>query len=278
MSSSNFLQATKFRVNKVYFTIVSAKAAAKSSVFASFTQFLKDFLIYDPAKGTFPNIFPFRTHRTNTKTISIVEELDLTKSSKSRVIFSMGHNFPIDPGAVATVAGRTLTETESIVHFLDSLFSFVNKTPKKLVFDILPWNDLKQNISLLNSIANARITNKIQQLTHISLHSDYGVANVDSRPLTFGIYYGSSAGKALAERITNEYLAYAKAVHPSRSFNTWIRHDSASPHGRLGIIRDIKPVSLIFELDFVSRNIDDLNIVYECVSNAIISNTTLLDG
>lgn len=278
MSASNFLQATKFQVNKVFFTITSSKAAIKSSAFASFTQFLKDFLIYDPAKGTFPNIFPFLTHRTNAKTISIIEEKDLTKSSKSRVIFSLGHNFPLDPGAVATVSGRTLTETESIVHFLDSLFSVMNKTSKKLLFDIIPWNDLKQNISLLNTIANARIANRVQQITHISLHSDYGVTNVDIRPLTFGIYYGSNNGKVLADRLVKDYLAYAAIVYPHRKFATWTRPDSDSPHGRLGIIRDIKPVSLIFELDFVSRNIDDLNIVYDCVSNSIISNSTLLDG
>lgn len=278
MSSSNFIQSTKFQINKAFYTVTSGKGAAKSSLFASFTQFLKDVLIRDVSKGTFPNIFPFLTHRTNAKTISYLEETDFSKTSKSRVIFSLGHNFPIDPGAVYKNVGRTFTETESIIHFVDSLIACINRTPKKLIFDILPWNDLKSSISLLNQISSARTLAKVGQLTHISLHSDYGVSNIDERPLTFGIYYGSAAGKQIADRLGKEYLAIASALYPDREFSFWARHDSASPHGRLGIIRDIKPVSLIFELDFVSRDIDSLHLVYECVSNALISNTTLLDG
>lgn len=278
MSATNFIQSTKFQINKVFFTIVSGKGAVKSTLFSSFTQFVKDVLIRDPAKGTFPNLFPFITHRGNSKTISYIEETDFSKTSKSRVIFSLGHNFPLDPGAVSSVLGRSFTETESIVHFIDNLIHVMNTTPKKLSFDLLPWNDLRSTISLLNSIATKRSEAKVAAQTHISIHSDYGVANVEQRPLTFGVYYGSSAGKVIADRLTTEYLKYAKALYPNRQFNTWVRHDSTSPHGRLGIIRDIKPVSLIFELDFVSRSADDLNIVYECVANSLISNTTLLDG
>lgn len=278
MSATNFIQSTKFQINKVFFTIVSGKGAVKSTLFSSFTQFVKDVLIRDPAKGTFPNLFPFITHRGNSKTISYTEETDFSKTSKSRVIFSLGHNFPLDPGAVSPVLGRSFTETESIVHFIDNLIHVMNTTPKKLSFDLLPWNDLRSTISLLNSIATKRSETKVAAQTHISIHSDYGVANVEQRPLTFGVYYGSSAGKVIADRLTTEYLKYAKALYPNRQFNTWVRHDSTSPHGRLGIIRDIKPVSLIFELDFVSRSADDLSIVYECVANSLISNTTLLDG
>lgn len=278
MSASNFIQSTKFQINKVFFTVTSGKGAVKSTLFSSFTQFIKDVLIRDPAKGTFPNLFPFITHRGNSKTISYVEETDFSKVSKSRVIFSLGHNFPLDPGAVFPVLGRSFTETESIVHFIDNLVHVMNRTPKKLIFDLLPWNDLKSTISLLNAISTKRTEAKVAAQTHISIHSDFGVANVDQRPLTFGIYYGSSAGKVIADRLTTEYLNYARTVYPGKAFNAWVRHDSTSPHGRLGIIRDIKPVSLIFELDFVSRPAEDLNVVYDCVANSLISNTTLLDG
>lgn len=278
MSASNFIQSTKFQINKAFFTVTSGKRAVKHTLFSSFTQFIKDVLIRDPAKGNFPNLFPFITHRSNSRTISYVEETDFSKVSKSRVIFSLGHNFPLDPGAVFPVLGRSFTETESIVHFIDNLIHVMNRTPKKLIFDLLPWNDLKSTISLLNAISTKRTEAKVAAQTHISIHSDFGVTDVDHRPLTFGIYYGSSAGKVIADRLTTEYLNYARIVYPGKVFNTWVRHDSTSPHGRLSIIRDIKPVSLIFELDFVSRSAEDLHIVYDCVANSLISNTALLDG
>lgn len=266
----SFIQATKFSIKRFFTTITGSKTSLKSSLFLSFHGLLKDNIIAEESKGQFSNIFPFITNQSSCKTINIIENREVEASSNSTILLSLGHNFPVDPGAVGFSQGKTFRETEAIAHQLDSIVSAIDSFDNKVTIDVLPWNELRSTISLINDISKFRLKKYGRMPLHISLHSDYAVPAVDTRPLTFGVYYGSEAGRKQANVLVNSFATFMKINHPNSQFKTWLRSDTQSPHGRLGIIRDTAPVSLILESDFMSRHFDELKIVQAGVAYAVV--------
>lgn len=277
MSTKTFLQASKLKVNRIFTVLTSSRRALKSSLFLSFTQFIKDSLLVNDERGSLANIFPFITHKGSASTVNSAIIDDLSKSSNSKLILSVGHNSPIDPGVTINRGGRIFTETEAIVHTFDRIILAMQHSVARLSVDVLPWNELKYTISLVNDIYKAKVANGKAIPLHIAIHTDFAVSNIDSRPITLGVYYGSNAGKEIALKITNSFGQKMKVLYPDLTSSTWIRPDSASPHGRLGIIRDTTPVSLIAEIDFINRDIELLAICQEVFADVLINDLKLAD-
>lgn len=275
MSTKTFLQASKLTVNRILTVITSSKRSLKLSLFLSFTQFIKDSLLVNSERGTFANVFPFLTHRGTASTVNCNIINDLSKSSNSRLLISVGHNYPIDPGVTINKAGRIFTETEAISHTLDKLIMAMQISISRLSIDVLPWNELKYTISLINDICKARISNKKATPIHISLHTDFAVADIESRPITLGLYFGSAAGKALASKIADAFASRMKTDYPGHTCATWVRSHIESPRGRLGVIVDTTPVSLIAEIDFINRDIELLSICQSVFADVIIDDLKL---
>lgn len=278
MTTASFLQTSKFEVNRVYTTLTSSKKTVLKSLFLSFSQFISDVLVVSKEKGTFKNLFPYKTHKSNSGSVDCKVITDINALGKAKCIISPGHNFPIDPGATFPVKGLHYSETEVVTHFLDSLILAMEGSFAKLTVDILPWNELRYTIGLINDITKRRSKTKNPVQYHISIHSDFAVRDVEARPLTLGLYYCSPAGQELALKLSAFYLERMKKDNPSKKAASWVRRDTESPHGRLGVIRDTIPVSLIAELDFVSRPFEDQLLVHQAFADVLVHDSALLDS
>lgn len=267
----NFIQATMFPIKRFFTTISSARNSLKQSAFISYHSFVVECMIAEESKGLFNNIFPFLSHQGSCKTVNITTDKPVEGKSSSKLLLSLGHNFPIDPGAVGFTQGKVFREVEAVAHQLDSIISVMDSNSSKTTIDVLPWNALKDNIRLINDISRSRRTQKLKDQVHLSLHSDFAVSDINSRPLTFGVYYGSNAGKKHSQFLVDHFALYMKLHHPGVTFRTWVRPDTASPLGRLAVIRDTIPVSLIIESDFMSRHFDDLKITQNAIAHSILA-------
>lgn len=266
-----------FAVSKTYSTFSSSSAVRTKNVLISFTQLLLEVFLKDITKGSFKNRFPFISFRDNSDTIAYISEIIPTQVSKSNVLLSLGHNYPVDPGAVTSSDGFLFTEVEVELHTFDRLLSLMQISKIKLSLDVLPFNSLDVTIDLINSIHNNRLLKKKNGQLCISIHSDFAVPNIDDRPLTLGLYYGSQSGKELCQKIADGYISYMEKNHPDLRFIYWLRHHSESPRGRLGIISKTVPVSIIAEIDFINRPFKDSEIVQQAFCESILNYNNLLD-
>lgn len=266
-----------FKVSKGYSTFVSSAAKRKKNVLLSFTQLIFDVFIKDIAKGGFKNRFPFSSLLNNSDTIAYTSDIPLDSVSKSKLLISLGHNYPMDPGAVTTYNGQVLTEVEMELHTFDSLARVLQQCKNSISFDVLPFSGLNVLIEMINKISKARIAKKAAAITCISIHSDSARPDIDVRPLTLGLYYGSSRGKLLCEAIASGYMKRMETRYPNDRASFWIRHHSESPRGSLGIIKLTDPVSIIAEIDFINRPFDQHQKAQEAFAFSVLHSNSLAD-
>lgn len=248
----------------------------KSSSLLSFPQFIKDFLLKRKTIERNPCYRPFSYFLSQFSFLRVFSSKGMEGLKFSKVILSLGHLPDSDPGACfnSSASLPTLREVDAISNQADLiLYHMQVKSPTsgRTSLDILKWDNLTSIISRLKQSARDRKEKGFPPQIHISLHSDFGIPNVKERALTLGIYYGSSKGKIAAERIIAEFNKLGSELAPQERFAAWCRHESSSPRGRLGIIRDIEQVSLIIESDFVSRDLTSLHLVQTIIAKAILN-------
>lgn len=92
----------------------------------------------------------------------------------------------------------------------------------------------------------------------LELHRDsaFGL-DFDDASRRCGIYYGvSKSSKEVGEFVRDSFVAHG--AHP----RSWARPDTASRHGKLGWIRQTRPVAHILELGFMQGRHDDAHLFW----------------
>lgn len=276
-ASSSGWRNRLFTVSETYSTFSSSSAVKTKNVLISFTQLLLEVFLKDLTRGSFRNRLPFKSFKNNSDTIAYVSEINPVQVSNSNVLLSLGHNYPIDPGAVTSINGVLFTEVETELHTFDKLLSLMQASRVKLSLDVVPFNDLNVTINLINNIHKNRLLKKKPGQLCVSIHSDFAVPNIDSRPLTLGLYYGSQAGKEICQKIADGYIDYMEKNYPNLKFVYWLRHHSDSPRGMLGIISKTVPVSIIAEIDFINRPFDESEIVQNAFCESLLNYNNFFD-
>lgn len=174
---------------------------------------------------------------------SSVPEFNASHTNNT-VIFDRGHKKDADPGAVVYNDDGTLTKETDVIEVLFNLIASVF-VGKGMTFSFTKWDFINAIIAILNNIFS-----KTKSSTLVSLHSDT-VQNVNSYPLTLGIYYGSESGRELSELIISTALEIA--AKKKVKLRTWIKPHTASPRKRLGLIKFTQHRAIIVESDFVGR-------------------------
>jgi len=90
----------------------------------------------------------------------------------------------------------------------------------------------------------------------LELHRDSaGGLDFDDASRRCGIYYGTSeSSKDIGNFVRRSFIL--NSAHP----NSWARPDTASRFGRLGWIRQTRPVAHLLELGFMQGNNDDAHL------------------
>lgn len=106
------------------------------------------------------------------------------------------------------------------------------------------------NGNLINKIAWINKNARAGALL-ISLHGD-GATNPNARGITICYYTGST----FAQNLATKMLGFVKTATNVPAFGGGIMGDMSGRFGRLGMIRDTKPLALLVENGFVSNAAD----------------------
>ena len=175
-----------------------------------------------------------------------------------QLIIDRGHD-PQYPGAHGVA-----DEVQHVRDICAKLLPLLTPYAQKLHVDVVPDG-------LGGGSGNGNLINKIKWINAhaqagallISLHGD-GALNTKARGLTICFYGGSS----YAQNQANAFLACMKAATGVPAFGSGTMPDTAGRFGRLGMIRDTKPMALLVENGFVS-NAQDMAVDRQKYANGI---------
>lgn len=173
-----------------------------------------------------------------------------------KVFISLGHG-----GEVGAMANGT-NEHAEVVAVANKIKQYLPVIPFEVVFVPYEYN-LEQRIKFVNQTGT-----KDDYLLELHMNAS---GSMRTRGSEVYYYAGYPNLQMIAAKIAENYSVFSKTMNAGPKKDTEVRF------GRLGIIRDTKPIAFLIEMGYIT-NVDDLMLVREKSAYAVVQALMALTG